>query len=88
MPYSSRGLPATALSPMLGIVAPSNTHTSSPVGVRTTLGARSAYSAGIRPSNRCGGSTTWSSTLIRIIWSSSIGPHVRDVVDVSERRRS
>ncbi len=41
IPYSSRGRPATALSPMLGMVAPLKVHTSSPLGVRTTFGARS-----------------------------------------------
>ena len=55
MPYSSLGRPATALSPMLGMVAPLKTHTSSPSGVRTTFGARSRYAAGMWPSNRSRG---------------------------------
>ena len=41
MPYSSLGRPATALSPMLGILAPSNIHTSEPSRVVVILGARS-----------------------------------------------
>ena len=74
MPYSSRGRPATALSPMLGITAPLNTQTSAPSSVWTTLGAWSAYLAGTRPSNSVGGSTRWSSTLTRIMSLAFIGP--------------
>ena len=72
MPYSSGGRPATALSPMLGISLPSNTHTSLPSSAASTFGARSASLAGRCPSNRSGGSTTWSSTLTRIRSSTCI----------------
>jgi hypothetical protein len=66
MPYSSLGRPATALRPMLGMVAPSNTQTSSPASLRSTRGKRSFHLAGVWSANMSGGSTRWSSTLIRI----------------------
>ena len=68
-PYSSFGRPATAFSPMFGITAPLNIHTSLPSSVCSTRGAASAYFAGTRPSNMSGGSTTWSSTLMKIMSS-------------------
>ena len=70
MPYSSGGRPATAFSPMLGISRPSYAQTSLPSSFLTTRGATSTYFAGRRPSNMCGGSTAWSSTLTRIMSSS------------------
>ena len=63
MPYSSGGRPATALSATLAISWPSYTQALVPSSRVTNCGARSTYFAGRRPSNRCGGSTTWSSTL-------------------------
>ena len=41
-------------------------------------GARSANRAGIRPSNMCGGSTTWSSTLMKIMSSTRMAPRRSD----------
>src|SRR5947208_6121400 len=40
-------------------------HTSMPLSLRMSFGARAANSADRRPSKRSGGSTTWSSTLTR-----------------------
>src|SRR5579872_1350833 len=59
---------------MLGTVWPSNTHTSSPRSLRSTRGATSAYFFGTRPSNMSGGSTTWSSTLMKIMSLTCMGP--------------
>src|SRR5207237_1102147 len=63
MPYSSGGRPATALSATLVASWPSKTHAFVPSTRVMNCGARPAYFAGRRPSNKCGGSTTWSSTL-------------------------
>ncbi len=65
MLYSSGGRPATALSPMFGIVLPSNSQTSIP-SRWTLFGANSFHLSGRWSSKRVGGSTTWSSTLTRI----------------------
>src|SRR3954454_8138122 len=59
--YSSTGRPTTALKPTFGRISPSYSHISRPSSCSTTRGARSASAAGTRPSNACGGSTTWSS---------------------------
>src|SRR5512144_171777 len=56
------------------MVAPLKTQTSSPLSVRMTRGAASAYLAATRPSNMSGGSTTWSSTLMKIISSTCMQP--------------
>src|SRR6266511_2902071 len=79
MLYSSGGRPATALSPMLGISAPSYTHTSVPSSLRTDLGANCIHFSRRCPSNRSRGSTTWSSTLTRIRSSARIGSPVHPV---------
>src|SRR6476660_155857 len=68
MLYSSGGRPATALSPMFGITFPSNSQTSIP-SRWTLFGAASFHLSGRWSSNRVGGSTTWSSTLTRIMSS-------------------
>ena len=74
MPYSSLGRPATALSPMLGIIgAVEHPDVGAVRRVRTTLRRLVARScAGMWPSNMSGGSTRWSSTLTRIMSSASI----------------
>src|SRR5437870_3706389 len=78
MLYSSGDRPATAFSPMLGTSLPSYTHTSVPSGFLTLLGARSFHLAGTWWSHMSGGSTTWSSTLTRIMSSRRIpGPPSR-----------
>ena len=69
MPYSSGGRPATALSATFEISWPSYTHAFVPSARVMNFGARSTYFAGRRPSNRCGGSTAWSSTLTRTMSS-------------------
>src|SRR6516162_5714621 len=66
MPYSSGGRPATAFSPTLVACWPSKTQASVPSSAVMTLGAWSAYLAGMCPENMSGGSTTWSSTDTRI----------------------
>src|SRR5712692_6430237 len=73
MLYSSGGRPATALSPMLGITLSSYTQTSM-LSRRTLFGACCIHLSGRCPSNRSGGSTTWSSTLTRIRSSARMGP--------------
>jgi hypothetical protein len=82
MPYSSLGRPATALSPMLGMIEPLNVQTSLPSSVRTTLGAWSACLAGRRSWKTSGGSTRWSSTLTRIMSAAFIGaPPLRKIYE-------
>src|SRR6516164_3701693 len=65
MPYSSGGRPATAFRATFEIDAPSYSQALVPSSRVTNFGARSAYFDGNRPSNICGGSTTWSSTLTK-----------------------
>ena len=72
MPYSSGGRPATEFSAMFPSSAPSYNQALVPSARVTNCGAKSTYLAGSRPSNTLGGSTTWSSTLTRIMSSASI----------------
>src|SRR5215510_2633319 len=65
----------TAFRPNVAISWPSMSHASVPLSRRITFGARSLYFAGRwSTKNSCidGGSTTWSSTLIRIMSLMSI----------------
>src|SRR3954464_5870112 len=74
---------------MFGISLPSNTHTSLPSGLRMFFGALSRHFAGTWLSNMSGGSTTWSSTLTRIMSSTRIGAPRQPFVhtDASDDRR-
>src|SRR5262245_42337376 len=54
---------------MFGMTSPLNVQTSLPSSVCTTRGAAPAYLADNRLSNMSGGSTTWSSTLMKIMSS-------------------
>src|SRR5205085_8834549 len=74
MPYSSGGRPATALSATFEISWPSYAHAFVPSARVMNFGARSAYFSGRRPSKRCGGSTTWSSTLTKTMSSMFMAP--------------
>src|SRR3954451_18679735 len=58
---------------MFGISLPSKTQTSLPSGLRMFFGALSRHLAGTWLSNMFGGSTTWSSTLTRIMSSTRMG---------------
>src|SRR3954471_7662162 len=77
--YSSTGRPTTALKPTFGRISPSYSHISRPSSCSTTRGARSASAAGTRPSNACGGSTTWSSHEMTVYQRSERGGSGRSV---------
>src|SRR5437660_925013 len=77
MPYSSGGRPVTALSPTFGMSKSRNTHRSVPSGMCSIRGAMSLYFAGTWFSKRSGGSTTWSSTLTRIMSSMRMARSLR-----------
>src|SRR5262249_18228354 len=86
MLYSSGGRPATAFSPMLGITLSSYTQTSMPSRC-TFFGANSIHLSGRWPSKRSGGSTTWSSTLTRIMSSALMGTPLSAKQDRQRGRR-
>src|SRR4051794_33724867 len=74
---------------MFGISLPSNTQTSLPSGLRMFFGALSRHFAGTWLSNMFGGSTTWSSTLTRIMSSTRMGAPRQPLfrIDASDDRR-
>ena len=73
IPYSSLGRPATALSATFGMTVSRNFHMSEPSGLCTRRGASSRYFFDRWFLNMFGGSTQWSSTLIRIMSSLFMG---------------
>src|SRR3546814_5979977 len=72
MPKSFGSLPATALSPMVGMLLPSKLHTWAPPSSSTIFGPASWCLAGRRSVHTFGCSITWSSTEITCTSSGSM----------------
>ena len=60
--HSSSTRPAAPFANRIGMRLSSRIHQGTPSSSVSTRGASAAYSAGMRPTNVCGGSSTWSST--------------------------